>query len=629
MSGRTMTGRRYAVGAEVQESGGVHFRVWAPKRRTVEIVFGDGSAVPLARGRGGHFEALAPRAKPGDLYRFRLDGGEAFPDPASRAQPEGPHGPSCVVDPRAFRWTDATWRGLGLPGAVFYELHVGTFTREGTWRAAAEELPHLARLGVTHVEMMPVCEFPGRFGWGYDGVDLYAPTRLYGAPDDLRAFVDRAHGLGLGVILDVVYNHIGPSGNYLTQYADEYFHADRATEWGQALNYDGPGAEAVRAFFVENAAYWIDEYHFDGLRLDATQSIHDTSEDHLLAMLGRRAREAAGGRTIVIVAENEVQEARLVRGPSAGGHGLDGIWNDDLHHAMRVALTGRREAYYTEYAGTPQELVSASKWGFLYQGQGYAWQKKRRGHPALDVPAHRFVTFLENHDQVANSATGARLHQRSNPDTYRALTALLLLAPSTPLLFQGQEYASSAPFVFFADHDGELGQLVEKGRKEFLRQFPSLADETVLAQVPAPGAPSSFERCKLDPRERERNGSALALHTDLLALRKRDPVFASQRERGVDGAVLGTSAFVLRFFGGRHGDRLVVVNLGAELPLVPPSEPLLAPPQEGRWTVAWSSDDPRYGGLGVVCPEAEDGAWRLPSRSTVVLVPSSPEAAGE
>ncbi|HEY6458903.1 MAG TPA: alpha-amylase family glycosyl hydrolase, partial [Polyangiaceae bacterium] len=361
--------------------------MWAPKRRTVEVVFGDGSAVPLERAPGGHFEVLATRAKAGDLYRFRVDGGDAFPDPASRSQPDGPHGPSCVVDPGTFRWTDATWRGLGMPGAVFYELHVGTFTRAGTWRAAAEELPHLARLGVTHVEMMPVAEFPGRFGWGYDGVDLWAPTRLYGTPDDLRTFVDRAHGLGLGVILDVVYNHIGPSGNYLTQYADEYFHPERATEWGQALNYDGPGCEAVRAFFVENAAYWIDEYHFDGLRLDATQSIQDDSEDHVLAMLARQTREAARGRSIVLVAENEVQEARIVRAATAGGHGLDGIWNDDLHHSMRVALTGRREAYYSEYAGTPREMVAAAKWGFLYQGQHYAWQKKRRGHPALDVPA--------------------------------------------------------------------------------------------------------------------------------------------------------------------------------------------------------------------------------------------------
>ena len=323
-------------------------------------------------------------------------------------------------------------------------MHIGTFTPEGTWEAALRELPGLAELGITLLEVMPVADFSGEFGWGYDGVNQFAPTRLYGQPDDFRRFVDRAHALGMGVLLDVVYNHFGPDGNYLQQFAEEYFTDRYANEWGEAINFDWPGSASVREFFLTNAVCWIEEYHLDGLRLDATQQIFDAGQSHILAELGQRVRSAAGKRSVYLVAENEPQETRLVRPLEQGGHGLDSLWNDDFHHSALVALKGHSEAYYSDYLGRPQEFISAAKWGYLYQGQRYSWQKKRRGAPGLDLAPANFVTFLENHDQVANSGRGLRVRQLTSPGRYRAMTALLLLGPGTPMLFQGQEFGSAS-----------------------------------------------------------------------------------------------------------------------------------------------------------------------------------------
>jgi maltooligosyltrehalose trehalohydrolase len=621
------------VGAEAQPAGGVDFRVWAPRRRRVEVVFEAGPGAPaqvppaaaLEPEPGGYFSGLVEAAAPGSLYRFRLDGEGPFPDPASRFQPEGPHGPSRVVDPGAFRWSDSGWRGPAREGQAIYELHVGTLTRHGTWAAAMAELPRLQDLGITMLEVMPLAEFSGRFGWGYDGVDLFAPTRLYGEPDDARRFVDRAHALGLAVILDVVYNHLGPDGNYLKQFAESYFTDRQRTAWGEAINFDGAGAGPVRELFLENAGYWIDEYHLDGLRLDATQDVHDGSPDHILAAVARRVRQAAGGRRSFLVAENEPQDAILVRPPEAGGYGLDAMWNDDFHHSACVALSGRSEAYYSDYRGTPQELVSAARHGFLYQGQRYAWQGKRRGAPALDLPHAAFVHFLQNHDQVANSARGERGHELAGAARYRALTALLLLGPATPMLFQGQEFCASSPFVYFADHGPELAPLVARGRLGFLAQFPSLASPEMQAEVPDPSSPETFERCRLDPADRRRNAKIHDLHRDLLRLRREDPVFRRQGAGGLDGAVLGPAAFVLRFFapaGGAaaDGDRLLLVNLDADLHLASAPEPLLAPPLGCRWRLLWSSEAPRYGGSGAPSPEAADGWW-IAGRSAMVLAP--------
>ena len=614
--------RRLPVGAEVGPEGGTHFRVWAPAARHVQVVLeagGGSSALTLELEAEGYFSGFAPRVDDGTQYRYRLDARpELLPDPASRFQPEGPHGPSRVVDPGRFAWSDAGWEGVGRDGQILYEMHIGTFTPEGTWAAATRELPELASLGVTVLEVMPVADFPGRFGWGYDGVDLFAPTRLYGLPDDFRRFVDRAHGEGLAVILDVVYNHCGPDGCFLKAFSPRYFTNRYTNEWGEAINFDGEDAGPVRELFIANAGYWIDEYHLDGLRLDATQSIHDASTDHVLAAISRRVREAGRGRRTLVVAENEPQHVRLIRPREAGGYGLDALCNDDFHHTARVALTGRREAYATDYRGTPQELISCAKWAYLYQGQRYHWQGKRRGTPSLEVSPTAFVTYLQNHDQVANSGRGERLHRLSSPGCYRAMTAFLLLAPQTPLLFQGQEFCASSPWHFFADHGPALAQLVRKGRLESLAQFPSLATPEMQAVLPDPGDPATFEQCKLDLGERQRHAEAYALHHDLLRLRRQDLVFRSQTRGGMDGAVLADEAFLLRFFGGPHGDRLLVVNLGRDLHLVPAPEPLLAPPAGTHWELRWSSEDPAYGGSGMPPPEREDG-WHLPGHAAFVV----------
>lgn len=617
---------RLPVGAETQREGGTHFRVWAPAAREVDVVFEDRAApaLPLQREEGGYFSGLAPHAGAGTRYRFRLDGGEALPDPASRFQPEGPHGPSEVVDPAGFAWTDAGWPGLQPQGQVLYEMHIGTFTPEGTYAAAERHLPYLRDLGVTVLELMPVNEFDGPFGWGYDGVNLFAPTRLYGRPDDLRRFINRAHALGLGVIHDVVYNHLGPSGNYLPRFSPWYLSERYTNEWGDAINFDGENSAPVREFFACNAAYWIAEFHFDGLRLDATQCLYDAGEKHIVAEIVERARAAAGRRGIYITGENEPQHAELVRAPEQGGMGLDALWNDDFHHSAMVAATGACEAYYTETRGTPQELISALKWGFLYQGQYYAWQKKRRGHAALDLPARAFVQCLQNHDQVANSARGQRLQQLTTPGRYRALTALMLLTPCTPLLFQGQEFAASAPFLYFARHGDELDPLIRKGRHAFLAQFPNMGSPDGGKLLASPADEETFTRCKLDHAERERHAPVVRMHRDLLRLRREDPVFARQDSTRMHGAVLGAEAFLLRFLDPAGDDRLLLVNLGATLPLLPMAEPLLAPPAGCRWKLAWHSEDPCYGGNGMAEPDGEH-SWRLPAHALAVLKPRSME----
>ena len=533
------TTRRLPIGAELQPQGGVHFRVWAPRRKRVDLVFSESgqssserpeSAFSLESQADGYFAAHVPGVHVGARYGFRLDDDpKLYPDPASRFQPDGPHRLSMIVDPASFRWQDQDWPGPSRKGQVIYELHIGTFTREGTLAAAIAKLPGLAELGVTLIEVMPVAEFDGHFGWGYDGVDLFAPTRLYGAPDDFRRFVDEAHRLKLGVMLDVVYNHFGPTGNYLAQFSTEYTAKRHHTDWGEAINFDAELSAPVREFFIANAGYWIDEFHIDGLRIDAVHAIVDDSSDHILAAICRRVREAAAGRKTLVVAENEHQDPRLLRPIEQGGYGLDAAWNDDFHHAARVAMTGHAEYYYSDYQGTPQELISAVKWGYLYQGQWNARQQVRRGGPSFGLDAEQFVIFLQNHDQIGNSAQGRRGQQLTSPGRYRAMTALMLLAPGTPLLFQGQEFAASAPFLFFADHHVDLGKLVREGRQEALRQFRSLSGPDVEEFFADPGDPQTFERSKLDWSERDRHTESLAMHRDLLRLRRDDPVFSAQR----------------------------------------------------------------------------------------------------
>jgi len=659
------TTRKWPIGVEVlhQNDGSreVHARVWAPACHSIDLVLEDdptgsldspsvsSASHPLApeADEPGYFSGYVPNAGPGSRYRLRLDHGGLCPDPTSRFQPDGPHGASMIIDPTAYSWSDADWRGASIGDShIIYELHIGTFTKAGTFRSAIERLPDLVDVGVTMLEVMPLADFAGRFGWGYDGVNLFAPSRLYGTPDDFRAFIDAAHRLELAVILDVVYNHFGPDGNYLPRFSPRYF-SGKPTEWGEAINFDGEDSAPVRKYFITNAAYWIDEFHLDGLRLDATQQIWDETTPHILAEVGAAARAAGVRRQVgvMLVAENETQRSWLVRSPDADGYGLDALWNDDFHHAARVAATGRAEAYYSGYRGKPQEFVSAAKYGYLYQGQWFAWQGKYRGAPALDVPPRHFVGFIQNHDQVANTASGRRLHEETSPGRYRALTALLLLLPHTPMLFQGQEFAASTPFLYFADHAAEVAALVRAGRAQFMAQFPSLA-ATGSAGISDPSDPWTFIQSKLDWSERGAGeGShrqALDLHRDLLRLRREDPVIRGARgyppqaggsDRGarpaLDGAVLSEHAFVIRFFGDHGDDRLLVVNLGGRFHADPLAEPLVAPPRPSRatraaWTTIFSTDSLRYGGWGTPPLDTADDGWWLPAECAVLLAPEIP-----
>jgi len=618
--------RRYPIGAELIGPDQTDFRVWAPKAHHVDLVLEENAAKDsqrtfhsLAAEEGGYFSGSVD-AGAGTRYQFRVNN-DLYPDPASRFQPDGPHGASCIVDLARFRWTDSNWPGVNLKGQIIYEMHIGTFTKEGTWRAAAQQLEELARIGITVIEMMPVADFPGRFGWGYDGVDLFAPSHLYGVPDDLRTFIDRAHSLGLGVILDVVYNHFGPDGNYLGAFSDDYLTRGNENEWGDAINFDSPSSAPVREFFITNGRYWIEEFHFDGFRFDALHAVRDRSIEYIIGAVGRAARKAAGARGIILIAENDRQEARMVRPRDKGGDDLDGMWNDDFHHSAVVALTGRKEAYYADYRGVPQEFISAAKYGFLYQGQALSWQKALRGSSSFGIAPEAFVCFIENHDQIANTGRGERVRFQVSPGRYRAMTALLLLGPWTPLLFQGEEFGASSPFMFFADvGDTSVRDAVRKGRAEWLAPFLSVTKDEAFESLPSPDDPAVFARCQLDFCERERNRELYNLHIDLLKLRRVDSRLQQQGPAKVDGAVLGSASFVLRYFSEESDDRLLLVNLGERQILHPASEPLLAPPADCTWETLWTSESSRYGGVGPVTVATREG-WLLSGESTTVMRP--------
>ena len=625
-----------APGADVQQ-GGVSFRVWAPNRQSVSILLNNHPPTPMQPGSGennDYWTCLIPSARPGDRYKIRLDNDEPHPDPASRAQPDGPHGSSEIIDPTAYPWSphESSWPGRTLENQVLYELHIGTFTQPGTYAAAEHEFPRLAALGITTLEVMPLAQYSGRWGWGYDGVNLYAPHNSYGTPDELRHFIDAAHQAGLGVLLDVVYNHLGPDGNYLADFSPDYF-SKVETEWGASINFDGDNCLPVRAFFAANAAYWIREFHFDGLRLDATQSIKDDLRlgKHILQEIGEQARAAAGNRSILLIAENEPQESALMRPVGQGGYGLDAMWNDDLHHSMLARLTLKREAYYSDHLGLAQEFVSGARHGFLFQGQYYGWQGAPRGSSAENLAPQTFVTFLENHDQVANTDTGSHVRRRSHPGVYRAITAYWLLIPATPMFFQGQEYGAESKFLYFCDHAPQLADAVREGRKVFLGQFPSLKADDSQRMLPDPCIEHAFQSSKLSS-DRTTHPELLALHAELLRLRRTDPVLAQQKSGTLDGAVLSPDCFILRFSAPQapagdseagapaENDRLLVVNFGLDLELPHAPEPLLAPPPGRAWQLAFSSDDHRFGGGGAVPPVSAKG-WMISGASASLLVP--------
>ena len=602
---------------------GVAFHVWAPAQREVAVVIDGKSEVPMTRQPDGYFAATMPDVRAGERYWYRLAEG-LRPDPVSRFQPDGPFGPSMIVNPREFRWTVPDW-----PGAqprhrqIIYELHIGTFTGGGTWASARERLPDLASLGVTTLELMPIAEFDGRFGWGYDGVLLFAPYHRYGSPDDVRAFVDAAHAAGLAVILDVVYNHLGPSGNVLPQFSPAYF-SEHSTEWGQGFNLDGDCSGHVRHFMRENVRTWLEEYRFDGLRFDATHAIVDRSPTHIVTELTAYGRAAAAPRRIYVSVESETQDMSLVRrDEGASSPGADGLWNEDWHHSAFVALTGKREAYFTDYQGTAPEFASMARSNLLYQGQWYSWQKQPRGHDATKHPPAALVCFLENHDQVANTGTGRRLHQLVDRGKWRALSTLLLLGPAVPLLFQGQEEAVDQPFTYFADHKPPLSDAVRTGRLEFLSQFPSLSSPETAKHLPDPDSENAFAACCLGWQTTPAGKEARSLYKDLIGLRRTDAVLS---ELGTAAVIVTSSAptldvALLRYTRGAD-ERLLVINLGPLTPCVM-NDPLFAPPAGCRWEIVFCSEQVPYGGQGVA--PLGDGGWCLQGHCAWLFLPRSIE----
>ena len=596
------------LGARVVADGTV-FTVWAPRQKSLTLMLEDGGAHEMETLPDGYFRLHRRDIGAGQKYWYQLAEGRR-PDPVSQFQPDGVSGPSMVIDHSAFEWSDEDWTGALPPHQhVIYELHIGTFTPAGTWAAAQERLPELASLGVTTIEVMPISEFAGRFGWGYDGVLFFAPFHHYGTPDDVKRFVDAAHAAGIAVILDVVYNHIGPVGSVLHEYSDTYFSA-HDSEWGRGFNLDGADAAPVRQFMRANGLQWVQDYHVDGLRFDAVHAIVDRSPEHLIDELTRVCREARAPRRLFMVAENEAQEVAYLTRDDKGLAGVDATWNEDWHHSAFVALTGRCEAYFTDYRGTAPEFAAMGRWNLLYQGQWYSWQKKGRGSDARHLPSSAFVSFLENHDQVANTGFGKRLCHEVGASLWRAMTGLLLLGPQIPMLFQGQERASTEPFMYFADHEGDLAEAVRKGRLEFLSQFPSLRDQNIQRRMPAPSDERGFRSCQLQWADSRNAAESLKLHADLLRLRRDDPVLSAL---GTSATAIATSAptpavVVLRYERERD-ERLVLVNLGS-LTMLEMNDPLFAAPAGQRWEMSWCSEHAAYGGRGIV-ESFGDGQWTL------------------
>jgi 1,4-alpha-glucan branching enzyme/maltooligosyltrehalose trehalohydrolase len=517
-------------GCEMQNDGTVRFRLWAPAATEVELCLKNETDSPLAMAAQaeGWFELTTPRAVPDSHYCFRIDGGKCVPDPASRYQPDGVHGYSLVVDPQAWAWQDDDWRGRPWHEAVCYELHIGSFTPQGTFAAARERLDHLIELGITALQLMPLAECPGARNWGYDGAQLFAPEQRYGTPDDLKALIDTAHAKGLMVFLDVVYNHFGPEGNYLHLYAPQFFTEHHHTPWGKAINFDDESNHWVREFFIHNACYWLEEYHFDGLRLDAVHAIVDDSSPDILIELAQRARQCSGGRHIHLILENDNNVAHyLVRDEHGAPRYFSAQWNDDSHHAMHVLLTGEDHDYYGDYADAPlQHLGRSLSEGFAYQGQASDYRGgKPRGERSAQLPATAFISFLQNHDTVGNRAHGERISMLAEERAVRAALAVLLLAPAPPLLFMGQEWNSHQPFPFFCDFGPELAQQVTQGRCREFASFPGFDDDS-LDQIPDPQQPSTFDQAVLDWHELDKPAaqSMLAFHHDLLVLRHRQVV---------------------------------------------------------------------------------------------------------
>jgi len=579
------------LGATV-EDGAVRFRVVSPTAARMEVVLGDGSAYPMQKTGDATFEVCVPDVQPGTRYRVHKDGAP-MPDPASRFQPEGVHGPSEVIDAHAYRWHDEGWAGVPHRELVFYELHVGTFTPRGSYRAAQEKLPYLKELGVSAVELLPLAAFPGERNWGYDPAAQFAPAHPYGRPDELRAFIDAAHEVGLAVYLDVVYNHFGPDGAYVVGINPEMFTAHHHTPWGQAINLDDRGSEHVRRFFLENAVHWLRDYHFDGFRLDATFALVDNSPEHFLKELVKVVAQVPGWKRLLI-AEDPRNLRDLALPQAEGGYGLDSVWADDFHHQLRVNLAGDQHGYYRDFTGTPADIAKTLEQGWFFTGQRSENQGQARGTPTDGLEPENFVICIQNHDQIGNRPRGNRLSDDVPMTAYRAASALLLFAPQLPLLFQGQEWATKVPFIYFTDHNPDLGKLVSEGRKGEFRDFPDFQGD-----VPDPQDPDSFEKSKLewDERTQPPHAGVLRLYQDLLK-------FRPQLSGGIETEAVTATGLVLR-----RGKHLLYVAFREDttLPLTDDFETVLVT-ESGRYAVGgsepeFSDDEVTFGTPGAFIAE--------------------------
>ncbi len=580
-------GKSMRAGANRLADGSWEFLVWAPNAREVDLhlLRGGDELLKMAPLQRGYFHGAIKNLEAGSRYLFQLDGARDLPDPASRFQPEGVHGPSEIVDVGQFHWTDQDWRGSSLERSVFYELHVGTYTAEGTFDALIPHLPELVELGITTVELMPVAQFPGSRNWGYDGVYPFAPQNSYGGPASLQRFVNAAHEHALSVALDVVYNHLGPEGNYLNAYGP-YFTDRYRTPWGQALNFDGAGSDEVRRFFIENASYWIEEYHFDALRLDAVHGIFDFSARHFLAELQCSVRELSKrlGRMIHCIAESDLNDSRLLHGHEHGGYGLDAQWSDDFHHSVHRLLTREDRGYYADFEGIAP-LATTLRDGWYISGQYSRFRQRHHGNSTQGIAASKFVVCNQNHDQVGNRAAGERLSGLVTFEALKLATGITLLSPFVPLLFMGEEYGETAPFQYFTSHgDPELIEAVRRGRRE---EFAAFGWEQEKA-VPDPQEAQTFSRSQLDHslKNKEPHRTLLRLYQHLIRIRRKyglgTPALRSVRERG-DSALL-----VLR--QDERSELLMLFNFGASA--IRPNLSEIT----GTWTMVMNSADSSWNG---------------------------------
>lgn len=603
------------LGASVSADG-VTYRVWAPSARAARVLVTAGSGaereLAMRRDDAGYHEAMDPMGRAGDAYVYSLDGGRGLPDPVSRAQREGVHGPSVVVDP-SFPWTDKGWKRPDFRDLVIYEIHIGTFSAEGTFAGAIEHLEAVRELGVNAIQLMPLADFPGDRNWGYDGVLLYAPARCHGSPEDLRRLVDRAHALDMAVILDVVYNHFGPSGNYLREFSPHYFTGRHHTPWGEAVNFDSADCGPVRGFFLNNIRMWMREYHIDGFRLDATHEIPDCSPTHILAELTAAIAERGG----YAIAEDPRNEAQLITERDSGGLGFGAVWADDFHHVTRVSQTGERFWYFEDFTGSTDELVTTLEHGWLYRGQVSPMGGKPRGTVCRHLPPERFVHCISNHDQSGNRAFGERLSHMISPAGYRALSALLCLSPYTPMLFMGQEWGASAPFLFFTDHDAELGVAISKGRKREMAKFPEFADEAAADQIPDPQDEETFLRSRLNWGERDapEHAGLMELYRACLALRREQVVFRPLTRSTWRVVALPWGAVRIVYEGESELWALVFSLRGGCSGVVD---------GQRSWRLVLSSEEGRFGGDdGIVFDEAT-GTLTFPDTGLVVLRGGTP-----